>query len=79
MDVVQQSYANKTVFLTGATGFLGKVVVEKLLRSVPQVRRVYCLVRPRPGSTATATAVGAATAGAAGRSKNNAHGWRCCP
>ena len=32
-------------------GFLGKVVIEKILRSVPKVNKVYILVRPRKGST----------------------------
>lgn len=34
------------IFVTGATGFLGKVVVEKLLWSVPDVGRLLLLVRP---------------------------------
>ncbi|MDR0359095.1 MAG: SDR family oxidoreductase, partial [bacterium] len=27
--------------MTGTTGFLGKSVVEKLLRAVPEVRRIH--------------------------------------
>lgn len=34
---VKKSFAGKNVFVTGATGFLGKCVVEKLLRSVCDV------------------------------------------
>ena len=30
---IQQFYQGKTVFITGATGFMGKVLLEKLLRS----------------------------------------------
>jgi nucleoside-diphosphate-sugar epimerase len=37
----------KTVLLTGSTGFLGKVVVERLLRCAPEIGRVYLLIRPR--------------------------------
>ncbi|KAF9087022.1 cyclin-dependent kinase inhibitor far1 [Mortierella sp. AM989] len=33
------------VFLTGATGFVGKVLVEKILRSLPQVKKIYLLLR----------------------------------
>jgi alcohol-forming fatty acyl-CoA reductase len=33
--------------LTGATGFVGKVLVEKLLRSCPEVKAVYCLMRAK--------------------------------
>jgi len=36
------------VFLTGATGFLGKVVIEKLLRTT-EVKRIYVLIRPKRG------------------------------
>ncbi|XP_017011208.2 fatty acyl-CoA reductase wat isoform X2 [Drosophila takahashii] len=39
-------YQNKTVFVTGGTGFLGKVIIEKLLRST-DVKRVYFLVRTK--------------------------------
>ena len=40
------------MFLTGGTGFVGKVIVEKILRSCPSIGRLYLLVRPRKGSTA---------------------------
>ena len=39
-------YENRGVFVTGFTGFLGKVLVEKLLRSSPGVR-IYALIRPQ--------------------------------
>ncbi|KAH8310247.1 hypothetical protein KR044_000233, partial [Drosophila immigrans] len=45
---IQLFYKNKTVFITGGTGFLGKVTIEKLLRST-QVKRIYVLVRPKKG------------------------------
>ena len=38
------------MFVTGATGFIGKVVVEKLLRSCPDVRNVYLLCRAKRGT-----------------------------
>ena len=34
------------IFITGATGFLGKVLVEKLLWSVPEVGKLLLLIRP---------------------------------
>ncbi len=40
------------VLLTGATGFLGGVVLEKLLRLTPGGEPVFVLLRPRPGRTA---------------------------
>ena len=49
---VVQSLTGASIFLTGGTGFVGKVIVEKLLRSCPSIARLYLLVRPRKGSTA---------------------------
>jgi len=45
---VAEFYRDKTVFITGATGFMGKVLVEKLLRST-SVARIYLLIRPKKG------------------------------
>ncbi|XP_044482053.1 probable fatty acyl-CoA reductase 4 [Mangifera indica] len=36
---------DKTIFVTGATGFLAKVFVEKILRTQPNVKKLYLLVR----------------------------------
>ena len=47
---IQQFYQGKTVFITGATGFMGKVLLEKLLRST-EVSRVYLLIRPKKGNS----------------------------
>ena len=50
MDI-EKFYAGKNVFLTGSTGFLGKVVLEKLLRSCSRVNKVYLLVRAKKDMT----------------------------
>ena len=42
-------YAEKTIFITGATGFLGKIVIEKLLRDCPLVKKIFLLTRSRRG------------------------------
>ncbi len=39
----------KNVLITGATGFMGKVLLEKLLRSCSGVKAAYVLVRPKAG------------------------------
>ncbi|XP_037729166.1 fatty acyl-CoA reductase wat [Drosophila subpulchrella] len=45
---IQGFYRDKVVFLTGATGFLGKVIIEKLLRTT-DVKRIYSMIRPKRG------------------------------
>jgi alcohol-forming fatty acyl-CoA reductase len=42
-------YAGKSIFITGSTGFMGKVLVEKLLRSCPGVGKLYLLMRAKKG------------------------------
>ncbi|XP_078578216.1 fatty acyl-CoA reductase 1-like [Branchiostoma floridae x Branchiostoma japonicum] len=51
-SAIADFYKDKNVFVTGATGFLGKVLVEKLLRSCPEVEGIYLLIRPRGDQTA---------------------------
>ena len=41
-----EEYRGKVVLLTGGTGFLGTALVEKMLRSLPSLGRLYLLVRP---------------------------------
>jgi nucleoside-diphosphate-sugar epimerase len=42
---VPAALSGKRVLLTGATGFLAKVVLEKLIRTVPELRGVILLIR----------------------------------
>ncbi|GLD48333.1 fatty acyl-CoA reductase 1-like protein, partial [Lates japonicus] len=51
MASIAEYYAGKCVLITGATGFMGKVLVEKLLRSCPEVKALYILVRPKAGQS----------------------------
>lgn len=44
MSVVHDFYDNAAVLITGGTGFIGKVLVEKLLRSF-SIRKIYLLIR----------------------------------
>ena len=45
--MLTEFYADKTILLTGATGFLGKVVLEKVLRSLPVVKTIYLAIKPK--------------------------------
>lgn len=49
MSRIQEWYVGKTIFITGGTGFMGKVLVEKILRSLPDVKKVILLIRPKRG------------------------------
>lgn len=42
-------YAGKNIFISGSTGFLGKILVEKLLRDCPNVNVLYLMIRPKRG------------------------------
>jgi long-chain acyl-CoA synthetase len=56
MSTIQEFFTGKTVLITGATGFLGKALLEKILRSLPGVRRLYLLIRPRERANRTLSA-----------------------
>ncbi|KAM8860700.1 fatty acyl-CoA reductase 1 isoform 4-T5 [Synchiropus picturatus] len=48
---IPEFYAGKNVLITGATGFMGKVLLEKVLRSCPQVKAAYVMVRAKAGQS----------------------------
>jgi HAD superfamily hydrolase (TIGR01490 family) len=43
--VIAEALRGKTILVTGTTGFLGKSIVEKCLRSIPEVGRIYLAIR----------------------------------
>jgi len=49
MAGVIQFYEGQNIFVTGTSGFLGKVLLEKLLRACPNVGNIFVLVRPKKG------------------------------
>ncbi|XP_073813120.1 putative fatty acyl-CoA reductase CG8306 [Musca autumnalis] len=51
MDI-SDFYNNREIFITGGTGFLGKSLIEKLLRDCPGIKTIYMLIRPKRGKTA---------------------------
>jgi fatty acyl-CoA reductase len=48
---IAEFYSHKDVFITGATGFMGKCLLEKMIRSVPDIGHVMILIRPKRGKT----------------------------
>lgn len=49
---MQKFYKDKTVFITGASGFMGKVLLEKLLYSCSELKEIIILMRPKRGKSA---------------------------
>ncbi|KAG6460344.1 hypothetical protein O3G_MSEX011916 [Manduca sexta] len=47
---IQKFYQDSVIFITGVSGFMGKLLVEKLLRAC-NVRKIYILIRPKEGKT----------------------------
>jgi nucleoside-diphosphate-sugar epimerase len=53
-NVITEFYQNRTILLTGVTGFLGQAIAAKILRDLSQIRRLYVLVRSKTGRGGTA-------------------------
>lgn len=50
-SAVEAFYAEAIILVTGATGFLGKALLEKLLRSCSRLSTIFVLIRPKRGRT----------------------------
>jgi fatty acyl-CoA reductase len=46
---VADTLAGRAILITGGTGFMGKVLIEKILRSCSDVDTIYVLVRAKKG------------------------------
>lgn len=44
-DRIRAFLGGKKLLLTGVTGFLGKPLLEKILRAAPEIERIYLLIR----------------------------------
>ncbi|XP_055629553.1 putative fatty acyl-CoA reductase CG5065 isoform X2 [Toxorhynchites rutilus septentrionalis] len=51
LKTIPETFAGADVFITGGSGFMGKVLIEKLLRSCPGINQVFVLIRPKKGKT----------------------------
>jgi fatty acyl-CoA reductase len=50
-SVLQQFYAGLVIFITGGTGFMGKLLLLKLLQSCPDIGGIIVLLRERRGQS----------------------------
>ena len=44
---IKEFYADKTILITGTTGFVGKVILEKFIRAMPNFRKIFVLIRAK--------------------------------
>ncbi|XP_043522128.1 putative fatty acyl-CoA reductase CG5065 isoform X2 [Frieseomelitta varia] len=48
---IEAFYDNTAIFVTGATGFVGQGILEKLMRICPGIAAIYILLRPKKEQT----------------------------
>lgn len=49
LSSIPEWFSNKSVFITGGTGFMGKVLIFKLLLSCPDIGDIFLLIRRKKG------------------------------
>lgn len=50
-SAIQEYYSDSTIFVTGGTGFLGRLLIEKLLRTCHSLSKIYILMRAKKGKS----------------------------
>ncbi|KAF7993213.1 hypothetical protein HCN44_006273 [Aphidius gifuensis] len=50
---VADFFTGCNILITGGSGFVGKLLVEKLLRSCPNLNKIYLLTRPKKGKSSS--------------------------
>ena len=48
---IERFYADTGILVTGATGFVGKGILEKLMRVCPRIAAIFILIRPKKNQT----------------------------
>jgi fatty acyl-CoA reductase len=49
---IAEFFHGRSVFVTGCTGLMGKVLVWKLLNSCPEIKNIFVLIRSKRGKSA---------------------------
>lgn len=49
LSSIQTFYSEKNIMITGGTGFMGKVLIEKLLYSCSNLNTIYIILRSKHG------------------------------
>lgn len=49
MSDINEFYKGRSIFITGGSGFMGKVLIEKLLYSCSDLKEIFILMRPKKG------------------------------
>ena len=50
MQTIPEFFHGKVILIAGATGFLGQALVAKILAALPDVKRIYLLIRSQTGT-----------------------------
>ena len=50
MQTIPDFFHGKVILIAGATGFLGQALVAKILTALPDVKRIYLLIRSQTGA-----------------------------
>ena len=48
---IERFYADTGILVTGTTGFVGKGILEKLMRVCPRITAIFILIRPKKNQT----------------------------
>ena len=48
---VKEFYKGKTILISGCTGFLGKIILEKLIRTCSDFKTIYVMILKKQGTT----------------------------
>lgn len=52
LPTIPSFFENREIFITGSSSYLGKALIEKILRSCPKVGKFFLLMRPSGDDTA---------------------------